>query len=88
MLLSPRYDGPPILSIGGPPEVQHAAVVRQRRRLEATLADLSDDDWRSPSRCEGWTVQDVVAHLVGVNAFWQSSVLAGLAGTPTPCLSG
>lgn len=87
MLLSPRYDGPPIISIDGPPDDQRAPVTRQRRRMEAMLADLSDGDWRSASRCDGWTVQDVVAHLVGVNAFWTSSVSAGLAGTPTRILA-
>ena len=51
------------------------------------LADLSADEWRSASRCDGWTVQDVVAHLVGVNAFWEASVSAGLAGTPTRVLA-
>jgi uncharacterized protein (TIGR03083 family) len=88
MKLTPRYDGPPIISIAGLPDDQRAPVLRQRRRLEATLADLSIDDWRSASRCDGWTVQDVVAHVVGVNAFWQGSVLAGLAGTPTRVLAG
>ncbi len=87
MLLSPRYDGPPILSIDGRPNDQHAPVVRQRRRFEATLLELGDNDWRAPSRCDGWTVQDVVAHLVGVNAFWQGSVAAGLAGAPTRVLA-
>jgi hypothetical protein len=33
-------------------------------------------------------VQDVVAHLVGVNTFWQASVQAGLAGAPTRVLVG
>jgi uncharacterized protein (TIGR03083 family) len=88
MKLAPRYDGPVIISIAGPPDDQREPLSRQRRRLEATLADLTNDDWRSPSRCDGWTVQDVVAHLVGVNAFWQSSVSAGLAGTPTRLLAG
>ena len=40
-----------------------------------------------PSRCVGWTVRDVVAHLVGVNIFWHASVVAGLAGTPTRVLA-
>jgi uncharacterized protein (TIGR03083 family) len=62
--------------------------LRQRRRLEATLTALGDDDWRCASRCDGWTVQDVVAHLVGVNAFWEASVRAGLAGKPTRMLTG
>lgn len=88
MKLAPRYDGPLIMSIGGLSDDQCAPVLRQRRRLEATLADLSNDNWNSASRCGGWTVQDVVAHVVGVNAFWQGSVLAGLAGTPTRVLAG
>jgi uncharacterized protein (TIGR03083 family) len=85
--LSPRYDGPAILSIDGRADDQGVALGRQRRRLEALLADLGDDKWRSASRCDAWTTQDVVAHLVGVNAFWQASVLAGLAGTPTRVLA-
>jgi uncharacterized protein (TIGR03083 family) len=88
MLLSPRYDGPPIISIAGSPHDQLEPVVRQRRRLEAMLADLRDDDWTTPSRCEGWSVKDVVAHLDGVNAFWHASVRAGLAGEPTRVLAG
>jgi uncharacterized protein (TIGR03083 family) len=52
------------------------------------LEGLADDDWSAPTRCESWTVQDVVAHLAGVNAFWRASVRAGLAGTPTRVLAG
>jgi uncharacterized protein (TIGR03083 family) len=62
--------------------------VRQRRRLEAILASLSDDDWRAPTRCESWRVQDVATHLAGVNGFFRSSIAAGLAGTPTRVLEG
>lgn len=87
MLLSPRYHGPPIIAIEGPPDDQRLPVTRQRRRMEAMLAGLDDDDWSTASRCDGWTVQDVVAHLVGTNAFWARSVAAGLAGTPTRMLS-
>jgi uncharacterized protein (TIGR03083 family) len=86
MLISPRYDGPPILTIDGPADDQLAPTTRQRRRLEAMLRDLTDDQWRSPSRCDSWTVQDVVAHVVGVNEFWALSVSAGLAGEPTRIL--
>ena len=56
--------------------------------MHATLAELSAEQWASPSRCDGWTVRDVVAHLVGVNAFWQMSTIAGLAGAPTRVLGG
>jgi uncharacterized protein (TIGR03083 family) len=87
VLVSPRYEGPPIISIAGTPDDQLGPVTRQRRRLEAMIRDLSASDWTSASRCDDWTVQDVVAHLVGVNAFWCASVLAGLAGQPTTVLA-
>jgi len=57
--------------------------MQQRRRLEAALAVLSDEEWHHPSRCEGWTVQDVVTHLVSTNGFWALSIRSGLAGEPT-----
>ena len=88
MKLTPRYDGSPIISIAGRPDDQLVPVTRQRKRMESMLGDLDDADWKAPSRCDGWTVQDVVAHLVGVNAFWRSSVKAGLGGTPTRILAG
>ncbi|HEV7523714.1 MAG TPA: maleylpyruvate isomerase N-terminal domain-containing protein, partial [Acidimicrobiia bacterium] len=87
MRLSPRYDDTAILSIDGRPDDQAVPVSRQRLRMEAMLSELGDDDWRAPSRCAGWRVQDVVAHLVGVNAFWEASVRAGLAAAPTRVLA-
>jgi uncharacterized protein (TIGR03083 family) len=88
MLATPRYDGPAIISMTGEPGDQRAPFARQRRRLQALLADLAPDDWSVASRCHGWSVRDVVAHLVGVNIFWQASVQAGLAGAPTRVLVG
>ena len=70
----------------GSADDQLAPVVRQRQRLAKTLAELGDSEWSAPSRCEGWTVQDVVAHMITVNGFWQMSTTAGLAGTPTRVL--
>ncbi|GIF46228.1 uncharacterized protein (TIGR03083 family) [Asanoa ferruginea] len=35
----------------------------QRRTLTDQLAELTDDEWRQPSLCAGWTVRDVTAHL-------------------------
>ena len=87
MKLSPRYDGLPIISIDGRWDDQVEPVARQRRRFEAMLAGIDDQQWQAASRCAGWTVQDVVAHLVGVTAFWEASVGAGLAGTPTRLLA-
>ncbi|HXQ61933.1 MAG TPA: maleylpyruvate isomerase family mycothiol-dependent enzyme [Acidimicrobiales bacterium] len=88
MLASPRYEGPAIISMTGEPDDQLAPLVRQRRRFQATLVDLDSDGWSSTSRCDGWSVQDVVAHLVGVNTFWKASVEAGLAGEATRVLVG
>jgi len=87
MRVTPRYDGPALLEIAGPLDDQLVPLTRQRRRFETMLAGLTDDEWRATTRCDGWTVQDVAAHLVGVNAFWQMSIMAGLAGEPTRVLT-
>jgi hypothetical protein len=34
-----------------------------RRRLVELLEDLSEQEWRQPSLCEGWTVRQVAAHV-------------------------
>jgi len=72
----------------GAPDDQLEPVTRQRRRLVAMLEELSDEEWAADSRCDGWSVHDVAAHLVGVNRFWCASVAAGLAGAPTRVLTG
>ena len=40
-----------------------AAVKAERNDLVALLHTLTDAEWNAPSRCEGWTVKDVVAHM-------------------------
>lgn len=40
------------------------AVHEERRRLARDLEALSDEQWRAPSLCRGWSVHDVLAHLV------------------------
>ncbi|MGQ0466666.1 MAG: maleylpyruvate isomerase family mycothiol-dependent enzyme [Sporichthyaceae bacterium] len=40
-----------------------AAYKADRTDIVALLRDLSEDEWARPSRCEGWTVQDVVSHM-------------------------
>jgi uncharacterized protein (TIGR03083 family) len=88
VLINPRYDPPGILSLDGRADAIRAPLVRQRRRLAEIGAGLSADDWTAPSRCEGWRVQDVFAHLVGVDGFWLLSLSTGLAGEPTRILGG
>src|SRR6266508_1807058 len=87
MRISPRYEGPTILTLAGEGDVGEL-FVRQRRRRETIFASLGDDDWRAPTRCESWRVQDVATHLDAVNGFFHSSIAAGLAGTPTRVLEG
>lgn len=36
----------------------------ERADLAEFLATLAPQDWRAPSLCSGWTVKDVVAHMV------------------------
>ena len=88
MEITPRYDGPPIIRLDGDPTAIAAPLRRQRARLEATLADLTDEQWRTPSRCDGWTAQDVVTHLTTTNQFWSFSIGSGLRGEPSRFLTG
>jgi uncharacterized protein (TIGR03083 family) len=40
-----------------------SAIDDQRRRTADLLDQLSEEEWRHPSLCSGWTVRDVAAHL-------------------------
>lgn len=40
-----------------------AAIDTQRLRTVELLEQLSDEEWRHASLCDGWTVRDVAAHL-------------------------
>lgn len=51
------------------------AIDVHRLNVADLLDDLSDDEWRRPSLCEGWTVRDVAAHL----ALQQIGLLDALA---------
>ena len=39
------------------------AIDAQRLSVADLLEQLSDDEWRQPSLCAGWTVRDVAGHL-------------------------
>lgn len=40
-----------------------AMIAVERRRTADLLDGLSDDQWNTPSLCNGWRVREVVAHL-------------------------
>jgi uncharacterized protein (TIGR03083 family) len=49
------------------PRATLTAFGAQRRRMAAAAEDLSAEELASPSRCAGWTVADVLRHLVWVD---------------------
>ena len=52
-------------------------VADQRRRIADALETLSPEQWSLPSRCGGWTVQEVAGHLT---AGWNISLPRFLLG--------
>jgi len=44
-----------------------SALTEQQQELSDLLAPLDDDAWARPSRCEGWSVADVVLHIAQTN---------------------
>jgi uncharacterized protein (TIGR03083 family) len=53
----------------------------ERRALAADLAGLTPEEWATPSLCPGWTVHDVLAHLVSTAKLTPPAFFAGLLGT-------
>ena len=53
----------------------------ERRALAADLAGLTPEQWASPSLCPGWTVHDVLAHLVSTAKLTPPAFFAGLIGS-------
>lgn len=45
------------------------AMARAMAGFAAVVADLTDDDWDQPSMCDGWSVRDVVEHVIGGDRF-------------------
>ncbi len=45
---------------------------REAARLDAYFSTLADDDWARPSRCEAWTVRDVLAHLLAAEGYFHA----------------
>jgi uncharacterized protein (TIGR03083 family) len=45
---------------------------QEAARIEAYLSTLPPAEWSRPSRCEGWTVRDVVAHLAASERYFHA----------------
>jgi uncharacterized protein (TIGR03083 family) len=48
-----------------PRQVVVPGTLEEYRLFGELIRGLSDADWNSPSRCDGWTVADVAGHVVG-----------------------
>ncbi|MCU1486656.1 MAG: wyosine base formation [Actinomycetia bacterium] len=59
-------------------------LTAQHAELAAVLSGLDEADWARPSRCEGWSVADVVTHLAQADEL----AVASLAGTFDGALGG
>jgi uncharacterized protein (TIGR03083 family) len=59
-------------------------MAAESARLERFFSSVGDDGWATPSRCEGWSVRDVLAHLVSTEDYNQ----ACLEGTAQQFLAG
>jgi len=44
-------------------ETSWRAIEQERRGLADLLESLTDDQWNTPSLCQGWRVRDVAAHV-------------------------
>jgi uncharacterized protein (TIGR03083 family) len=38
------------------------------RSIDQLCSDLTDEEWRSPTDCPGWSVQDNLSHIVGTES--------------------
>ncbi|MGW9403611.1 maleylpyruvate isomerase family mycothiol-dependent enzyme [Arthrobacter sp. NPDC055585] len=54
------------------------AVHEERRALIADLENLPDDAWQTPSLCPGWSIHDLLAHLVDTARTTRLGFLRGM----------
>ncbi len=76
-----------MLALDGDPVAIAEPLIRQRRRFLEMIEGLTDEQWSSPSRCEGWSAKDVAVHLASTNSFWEFSIRSGVSGAPTEVLA-
>jgi uncharacterized protein (TIGR03083 family) len=54
-------------------------AVEERRDLLELLRSLDESQWDEPTLCEGWTVRDVVAHVVSYDSLSRAQLAARFA---------
>jgi uncharacterized protein (TIGR03083 family) len=56
-------------------------VHAERRALAADLEGLTPEQWQTPSLCTGWSVHDVLAHMVATAKETPAGFLAGMVAS-------
>jgi len=59
-------------------------VIAEAARLQEFLTGLDAQTWASDSTSEGWTIEDVVAHLAGSVDGWATNITRAVAGDAGP----
>ena len=59
-------------------------VTGEASRLRNFLSGFHAQTWASDSTCEGWTNEDVVAHLAGSASGWAATITRAVAGDAGP----
>lgn len=59
-------------------------VETESRRLESYLESLAANAWDQPSKCELWTVADVLAHLTWASDYFIATISRGIKGDVSP----
>jgi uncharacterized protein (TIGR03083 family) len=66
------------------PEQRVSILQSEMQQLEAFLDTLAHEDWQRSSRCDQWTVADVVAHLTGMDQDCTARIVRALHGDVSP----
>lgn len=62
----------------------HRATLRELDAFADRLAAASNPDWDRPTRCAGWAVRDLAAHMVGVAAVQAEALARSRRGDQEP----
>jgi uncharacterized protein (TIGR03083 family) len=57
-------------------------LLAELRNLHGLVATITHNEWAAPTRCEGWTVFDIAAHVTGVMADITAGRLEGIDTQP------
>ena len=60
------------------------AIITEAARLQDFLTSLDAQTWAIDSTSEGWTIEDVVAHLAGSAGGWATNITRAVAGEASP----